>query len=166
MLLVSMQQILRIHHLSLELVEVVTRAVNWPAEKEDVRSKKNKKNKNKGRTLLAFSCTTSTPGTDVFFLIFALTCRDRRRNRFPVEFTVHKHNMNMIMGEGVQREFGQAQVDLFASRETSHCPLWFSLTHPAPLRLDAMVQTCPRFRLHAFSQSLCSRESWREFAGY
>ncbi len=39
MLLVSMQQILRIRHLSLELVEVVTRAVDWPAEKEDVRSK-------------------------------------------------------------------------------------------------------------------------------
>ncbi len=55
-------------------------------------------------------------------------------------------------------------MDLFASRETSHCPLWFSLTHPAPLGLDAMVQTWPRFRLHAFSQSLCSRESWREFA--
>ncbi len=42
MLLVSMQQILRICHLSLELVEVATRAVNWPAEKEDVRSKKKK----------------------------------------------------------------------------------------------------------------------------
>lgn len=29
-------------------------------------------------------------------------------------------------------EFGQAEVDLFASQETTHCPLWFSLTHPAP----------------------------------
>ncbi len=61
MLLVSMRQILRIRHLSLEIVEVVTRAVNWPAEKEDVHSKK------KGQMLLASSCTTSTPGTDVFF---------------------------------------------------------------------------------------------------
>ncbi len=42
MLLVSMEQILRIRHLSLDLVEVVTRVVNWPAEKEDVRSKKKK----------------------------------------------------------------------------------------------------------------------------
>ncbi len=33
------------------------------------------------------------------------------------------------------------------SRETSHCPLWFSLTHPAPLGLDAMTQTWPRLRL-------------------
>ncbi len=44
MLVVSMQQILRTHHLSLELVEVVTRAVDWPSEKEDVRYKKEKKN--------------------------------------------------------------------------------------------------------------------------
>ncbi len=48
------------------------------------------------------------------------------------------------------REFGQAEVDLFASQEMTHCPLWFSLTHPAPLGLDAMVQTWPRLRLYAF----------------
>lgn len=28
----------------------------------------------------------------------------------------------------------------FASQETSHCPLWFTLTHPASLGLDVMVQ--------------------------
>ncbi len=44
MLLVSMEQILRIRHLSLDLVEVVTRVVNWPAEKEDIRSKKKNNN--------------------------------------------------------------------------------------------------------------------------
>ncbi len=43
MFVVSMQQILRTHHLSLELVKVVTRAVDWPAEKENVRYKKIKK---------------------------------------------------------------------------------------------------------------------------
>ncbi len=43
MLFVSMQEILRIRHLSLVLIEVVTRAVDWPAEKEDIRSKNNKK---------------------------------------------------------------------------------------------------------------------------
>ncbi len=42
-------------------------------------------------------------------------------------------------------------MDLFASRETSHCPLWFSLTLPAPLGLDVMVQTWPRHRLYAFT---------------
>ncbi len=47
----------------------------------------------------------------------------------------------------IWRVFGQAQVDLFATRETSQCPLWYSLT---PLGLDAMVQTWPRLRLYAF----------------
>ncbi len=50
--------------------------------------------------------------------------------------------------EQIWKKFGRAQVDLFASRETSQCPLWFSLTYPAPL--DAMVQTWPRLRLYAF----------------
>ncbi len=87
MLLVSMQQILRICHLSLELVEVVTRAVDWPAEKEDVLKKKKKK------IWTDFSCTTSTPGAAVFFfLISTPTCRDRRRNRFSIEFIEHKCN--------------------------------------------------------------------------
>ncbi len=47
----------------------------------------------------------------------------------------------------------EARVDLSASRETSHCPLWFSLTHPAPLKngLDAIVQTWPSFFLCALS---------------
>ncbi len=53
--------------------------------------------------------------------------------------------------ELIWREFGQAQVDLFASREMSHCPLWFSLTHPAPLELDTMVQTWQRLCLYGFS---------------
>ncbi len=52
MLLVSMQQILRIRHLSLKLVEVVTRAVDWPAEKEDIRSKKLLKCKTGLRTVI------------------------------------------------------------------------------------------------------------------
>ncbi len=48
--------------------------------------------------------------------------------------------------ELIWREFGQAQVDLFASRETSHCLLWFSLMHPAPPGLYVMVQTWPRLQ--------------------
>jgi len=39
------------------------------------------------------------------------------------------------------KEFDQAEVNLFASQETTHCPLWFSLIHPAPLGLDVMVLT-------------------------
>ncbi len=50
------------------------------------------------------------------------------------------------------------EVDLFATRQTSHCPLWLSLTHPALLALDAMVQTWQRLYLSAFPRSLCSQE--------
>ena len=46
--------------------------------------------------------------------------------------------------------YGQAEVDLFASQLTMHCPLWFSLIQPAPLGLGAIVQTWPRLRLYAF----------------
>ncbi len=68
-----------------------------------------------------------------------------RQELKPGEWRLHPEVVELMW-----REFGQAQVDLFASQETSHCPLWFSLTHPAPLRLDAMVQTWPRLRLYAF----------------
>ncbi len=60
----------------------------------------------------------------------------------------------------------QAQVDLFATREVTHCPLWFSLTHPAPRGLDALVQIWLRLRLYTFPRSLCSREFCRECAGW
>ncbi|KAL0168419.1 hypothetical protein M9458_036641, partial [Cirrhinus mrigala] len=50
----------------------------------------------------------------------------------------------------IWRVFGPAQVDLFATRENTQCSLWYSLVHPAPLGLDAMVQTWPRLRLYAF----------------
>ncbi len=68
-----------------------------------------------------------------------------RQGLRPGEWRLHPEVVELIW-----KKFGQAQVDLFASRETSHCPLWFSLAHPAPLGLDAMTQTWPRLRLYAF----------------
>ncbi len=68
-----------------------------------------------------------------------------RQGPRPGEWMLHPEVVKQIW-----RVFGQAQVDFFATRQTSHCPLWFSLTHPAPLGLDAMVQTWPRLRLYAF----------------
>ncbi len=68
-----------------------------------------------------------------------------RQGLRPGEWMLHTAVLEQIW-----KKFGRAQVDLFASRETSHCPLWFSLTHPAPLGLDAMVQMWPRLRLYAF----------------
>ncbi len=68
-----------------------------------------------------------------------------RQGPRPGEWRLHPEVVKQIW-----RVFGQAQVDLFATCQTSHCPLWYSLTHPAPLGLDAMVQTWPRLRLYAF----------------
>ena len=52
---------------------------------------------------------------------------------------------------GLWARFGVAQVDLFASRETTHCRMWFSLSHPCgPLGLDALSHEWPGGRLYAF----------------
>ncbi len=50
----------------------------------------------------------------------------------------------------IWERFYEAEVDLFASQETAQCPLYFSLTPPAPLGLDAMAHTWPRRGLYAF----------------
>ena len=68
-----------------------------------------------------------------------------RQGPRPGEWKLHPEVVEQIW-----RIFGRAQVDLFATQETAQCPLWFSLVHPAPLGLDAMVQTWPRLRLYAF----------------
>lgn len=47
--------------------------------------------------------------------------------------------------------YGRAEVDLFASRESTHCPDWFSLVDDtAPLGLDALAHDWPRTLLYAF----------------
>ncbi len=68
-----------------------------------------------------------------------------RQGPRPGEWRLHPEVVKQIW-----RVLGQAQVDLFATHQISHCPLWYSLTHPAPLGLDAIVQTWPRLRLYAF----------------
>ncbi len=65
-----------------ELVEVVIRAVDWPAEREDVRSK-NKKKTNASCLLVHTFNGGDCDATP--------RCRDRGINRFPIEFIVHKH---------------------------------------------------------------------------
>ncbi|KAI2645137.1 Transposon Ty3-G Gag-Pol polyprotein [Labeo rohita] len=67
-----------------------------------------------------------------------------RQGPRPGEWMLHPEVVKQIW-----RVFGPAQVDLFATRENTQCPLWYSLVHPAPLGLDAMVQTWPRLRLYA-----------------
>ncbi|XP_034750411.1 uncharacterized protein LOC117958235 [Etheostoma cragini] len=68
-----------------------------------------------------------------------------RQGLRPGEWRLHPEVV-----ESLCVRFGPIDVDLFASRETTHCPLWFSLTPPAPLGLDAMVREWPRLRLYAF----------------
>ncbi len=50
----------------------------------------------------------------------------------------------------IWKRFYEAEVDLFASQETAQCSLYFSLTPPAPLGLDAMAHMWPRRGLYAF----------------
>ncbi len=46
--------------------------------------------------------------------------------------------------------FGKAEVDLFASQESSQCPLWFSLSFPTTLGIDAFTHPWPNVSLYAF----------------
>ncbi|KAI2645393.1 Sialin [Labeo rohita] len=68
-----------------------------------------------------------------------------RQGPRPGEWMVHPEVVKQIW-----KVFGPPQVDSFATRENAQCPLWYSLAHPAPLGLDAMVQTWPRLCLYAF----------------
>ncbi len=68
-----------------------------------------------------------------------------RQGPRPGEWMLHPEVVKQIW-----RIFYQAEVDLFATQVNAQCPLWFSLAPPAPLGLDAMVQTWPRLCLYAF----------------
>ncbi len=46
--------------------------------------------------------------------------------------------------------FGKAEVDLFASQESSQCPLWFSLSFPTTLGIDAFATPWANVSLYAF----------------
>ena len=49
-------------------------------------------------------------------------------------------------------KFGRAQVDLFASLDNAHHPLWYSMLEPpGPLGLDALAPDWPGLELYAFS---------------
>ncbi len=79
-------------------------------------------------------------------------------SRNPVEVGAEARGMDgSPRGEADMESLAQ-EVDPFATRQTSHCPLWLSLTNPALLGLDAVVYTWPRLRLYAFPRSLCSQE--------
>ncbi len=79
-----------------------------------------------------------------------------RQITFPGEWRLHPETIRLIWSR-----FGEAQVDLFASPESSHCQLYFSLTE-GPLGTDALAHSWPRaLRKYAFppvsllAQTLC-----------
>ncbi len=79
-----------------------------------------------------------------------------RQLTFPGEWRLHPETIRLIWSR-----FGEAQVDLFASPESSHCQLYFSLTE-GPLGTDALAHSWPRaLRKYAFppvsllTQTLC-----------
>ena len=64
----------------------------------------------------------------------------------------------------IWERFGRAEVDLFASRSNTHCPLFFSMTdRNAPLGMDALAHQWPNTLLYAFppvDTALWCRKSW------
>lgn len=63
----------------------------------------------------------------------------------PGEWRLHPDVVQAVWGR-----YGRAEVDLFASRESTQCSLWFSLSEPGPLGRDALAHTWPRRQLYAF----------------
>ena len=63
----------------------------------------------------------------------------------PGEWRLHPDVVAVIWSR-----FGRASVDLFASRDTAHCPRWFSLTELDCLGIDALAHPWPRTLLYAF----------------
>ncbi len=79
-----------------------------------------------------------------------------RQHALPGEWRLHPEVLQLIW-----RRFGDAQVDLFASPDTSHCQLFFSLSE-GTLGTDALACSWPRgLRKYAFppvsllAQTLC-----------
>ncbi|XP_075948231.1 uncharacterized protein LOC142950206 [Anarhichas minor] len=69
-----------------------------------------------------------------------------RGNPLYGEWTLHPQVVKQVW-----QKYGQADVDLFASRENAHCPRFFSLSDVnAPLGVDALAHSWPNMLLYAF----------------
>ncbi len=56
--------------------------------------------------------------------------------------------LNSRMVDRILERFGVAEVDLFASQESTQCPLWFSLFHLTSLGIDANMNLFPSGQAH------------------
>ncbi len=88
--------------------------------------------------------------------VFNRAADELSRAALPGEWRLHPQAVQLIWGR-----FGAAQVDLFASPETTHCQEFYSLTE-ATLGTDALAHSWPRgLRKYAFppvsllAQTLC-----------
>ncbi len=88
--------------------------------------------------------------------VFNRAADELSRAALPGEWRLHAQAVQLIWGR-----FGAAQVDLFASPETTHCQEFYSLTE-ATLGTDALAHSWPRgLRKYAFppvsllAQTLC-----------
>ncbi|KAL0195636.1 hypothetical protein M9458_009212, partial [Cirrhinus mrigala] len=72
-----------------------------------------------------------------------------RQLTLPGEWRLHPQVVQLIWSR-----FGEAQIDLFASPESAHCRLFYSLTE-APLGTDALAHSWPRGLINLLAQTLC-----------
>ncbi len=68
-----------------------------------------------------------------------------RQKLRPGEWMLNRQTVSQIWDL-----FGEAEVDLFASQESSQCPFWFSLSFPTTLGIDAFTHLWPNVSLYAF----------------
>ncbi len=68
-----------------------------------------------------------------------------RQKLRPGEWMLNRQTVSQIWDL-----FGKAEVDLFASQESSQCPLWFSLSFPTTLGIDLFAHPWPNVSLYAF----------------
>ncbi len=68
-----------------------------------------------------------------------------RQKLKPGEWMLNRQTVSQIWDL-----FGKAEVDLFASQESSQCPLRFSLSFPTTLGIDAFAHPWPNVNLYAF----------------
>ncbi len=68
-----------------------------------------------------------------------------RQKLRPGEWMLNRQTVSQIWDLS-----GKAEVDLFASQESSQCPLWFSLSFPTTLGIDAFAHPWPNVSLYAF----------------
>ena len=81
-----------------------------------------------------------------------------RGGPLPGEWRLHP-----VIVQAIWDRFGRAQVDLFASQETTHCPWWYSMIGPkGTLGVDALACTWPQALLYAFPPSLFCQRCWPE----